>query len=577
MKNEIFVLAVAAVLLLSFGCAQAQPPTPEPQPPGSDRDAHGCIPSAGYSWCEPLKECIRPWETNCTAEAAAEAGTDMMPGAGRDAHGCIPSAGYTWCESKQKCLRSWEESCEAAPAKSGVRLITENFPPFNFMGKDGTAKGKSTAVVRGILSRLGQAADIEVLPWSEGYSLALNTTNVGLFSAARTLAREPLFKWVGPIGAFEKSLYGRANSTLEIASLDAARSAGSICVVSDDVRAQMLTERGFTNLVFAQTDEACVRDLASGKVELWFGSPDSAPFTAYMAGVDPDGMKVAYSVEKSEIYIAFSNSTPDATVKEWQGALDSMKRDGFYDALMGRYAVVAPDSEGKEIAEVGSLLLVQLQEKADGKLSSIISDLEAAAGTNAARSGDWSKISPSLEALSGKYGYTLFWYALPNGTYYAVPSGLAAGNLASRPYFGEVMSGKVSAGTLVASKSTGKNSAVAAVPIKSVSGAEVTGMLGSSTYLDSFSSDVASTLDLPAYMYFFVLDDSGQVALHSDPAKIMQYPATFGGESVAGAMATITSGANGTLDYSYDGRLRRAVYGTSGPAGWHYAVAEYLE
>jgi len=34
-----------------------------------------------------------------------------MPGSDRDAHGCIGSAGYTWCESAQKCLRMWEEPC----------------------------------------------------------------------------------------------------------------------------------------------------------------------------------------------------------------------------------------------------------------------------------------------------------------------------------------------------------------------------------------------------------------------------------------------------------------------------------
>lgn len=35
---------------------------------GNDRDEHGCIPSAGYSWCEAKQRCIRPWEENCTAE-----------------------------------------------------------------------------------------------------------------------------------------------------------------------------------------------------------------------------------------------------------------------------------------------------------------------------------------------------------------------------------------------------------------------------------------------------------------------------------------------------------------------------
>jgi hypothetical protein len=32
-------------------------------------------------------------------------------GGDRDEHGCIGSAGYSWCEEKKKCLRSWEEEC----------------------------------------------------------------------------------------------------------------------------------------------------------------------------------------------------------------------------------------------------------------------------------------------------------------------------------------------------------------------------------------------------------------------------------------------------------------------------------
>lgn len=29
---------------------------------GSDRDDHGCIPSAGYLWCPATNRCERPWE-----------------------------------------------------------------------------------------------------------------------------------------------------------------------------------------------------------------------------------------------------------------------------------------------------------------------------------------------------------------------------------------------------------------------------------------------------------------------------------------------------------------------------------
>ncbi|GMI13606.1 hypothetical protein TrLO_g1167 [Triparma laevis f. longispina] len=31
---------------------------------GGDRDDHGCIGSAGYTYCAGLRKCVRPWEIN---------------------------------------------------------------------------------------------------------------------------------------------------------------------------------------------------------------------------------------------------------------------------------------------------------------------------------------------------------------------------------------------------------------------------------------------------------------------------------------------------------------------------------
>jgi hypothetical protein len=70
--------------------------------PGGDRDEHGCIPSAGYAWCEEKQKCLRIWEENCTS---------LIVGNDSDAHGCKASAGYSWCEEKQACIRPWEENC----------------------------------------------------------------------------------------------------------------------------------------------------------------------------------------------------------------------------------------------------------------------------------------------------------------------------------------------------------------------------------------------------------------------------------------------------------------------------------
>lgn len=40
-----------------------------------------------------------------------ENNNEQIVGGDKDEHGCIGSAGYTWCEEKQKCLRIWEEAC----------------------------------------------------------------------------------------------------------------------------------------------------------------------------------------------------------------------------------------------------------------------------------------------------------------------------------------------------------------------------------------------------------------------------------------------------------------------------------
>jgi hypothetical protein len=51
-----------------------------------------------------------------------------LMGGDRDSHGCIGSAGYTWCESKQKCLRIWEEPCpgDATEKNPAVQNKTDN-------------------------------------------------------------------------------------------------------------------------------------------------------------------------------------------------------------------------------------------------------------------------------------------------------------------------------------------------------------------------------------------------------------------------------------------------------------------
>lgn len=50
-------------------------------------------------------------------------GAGSVVGGDRDEHGCIGSAGYSWCEAKGKCLRVWEESCDASGSDSSACVV----------------------------------------------------------------------------------------------------------------------------------------------------------------------------------------------------------------------------------------------------------------------------------------------------------------------------------------------------------------------------------------------------------------------------------------------------------------------
>jgi hypothetical protein len=198
-------IGVCALLLAAVACLvpPSHPGAPEDMPAlrGGDRDAHGCIPSAGYRWCDTMTSCIRPFEHDLQTEAAfsakcgkplatftcncpptevlysctreqyqaikdgttcpfykrKEAGVvdtrdgvegsaikEKVPkasgnvtkllGGDRDAHDCIPSAGYKWCEAMTSCIRPFEhdlqtEAAFSAKCEKPLETFTCNCPP----------------------------------------------------------------------------------------------------------------------------------------------------------------------------------------------------------------------------------------------------------------------------------------------------------------------------------------------------------------------------------------------------------------------------------------------------------------
>ena len=56
-----FLIILPVIIIVLFTACQ--------KPIGGERDEHGCLIAAGYSWCEPKQKCLRPWEEECPMTA----------------------------------------------------------------------------------------------------------------------------------------------------------------------------------------------------------------------------------------------------------------------------------------------------------------------------------------------------------------------------------------------------------------------------------------------------------------------------------------------------------------------------
>ena len=52
--------------------------------------------------------------TASNAESAASNASMPMTGADKDAKGCIASAGFIWCNKEKKCVQPWENAASVA-------------------------------------------------------------------------------------------------------------------------------------------------------------------------------------------------------------------------------------------------------------------------------------------------------------------------------------------------------------------------------------------------------------------------------------------------------------------------------
>lgn len=236
-------------------------------------------------------------------------------------------------------LSSAVASADDAPGYSMV-LLTENFPPYNMavdgknFAQESNLRGIAVDIVRETFKRAGIGYSMTLrFPWDRVYKLALENTDYGVFVTARLSEREKLFKWVGPLGPDDWVMLARADSPIELDSLEQARQY-KIGAYKGDAIAEELDRQGLSPItVLSDKDNA--RRLVEGQIDLWATGDPAGRYLARQEGVT--GLKTVLRFNSAELFLALNKDTPDEVVQKLQKALDELRKEGTVDSIFGKY------------------------------------------------------------------------------------------------------------------------------------------------------------------------------------------------------------------------------------------------
>jgi len=218
-----------------------------------------------------------------------------------------------------------------------LTIYCENDPPSQIQNPDNSLSGFAVDLVREIQRRVHNDDPIEMVTWARGYYDIQKYPNVLLFSMARTAERNSLFQWIGPILESQYGFYVKADSKIVINSLEDAKKIRTIGVIHDDVRDLFLTKAGFTNLDRRTDNNANIKKLMTGRIDAYAGSPTGIADALKSAGFHVTDVKLAFVFLKSQSFIAASRATSTGVVQAWNDALDALKADGTFEAILAKY------------------------------------------------------------------------------------------------------------------------------------------------------------------------------------------------------------------------------------------------
>jgi polar amino acid transport system substrate-binding protein len=233
-------------------------------------------------------------------------------------------------------------------AGPGLKIVTENLPPFNIAagGDEAAPSGISTDTLVAIFDKIGQPIDpatIEVMPWARAYQTAQTEPSTLLYSTVRTEERESLFQWVGPIEQLTIGVIAMKDRKIVINDVKELEQY-TIGTIRNGAPEQLLKKAGVSDAKFDPISDSGhnLKKLLSGRIDLFAFLVPTTQYLLIKEGQNPRAIEVVYSLKEADLYYAFPKQSDPAMIQALQTALESLKKPGpegksEFDAIVEKY------------------------------------------------------------------------------------------------------------------------------------------------------------------------------------------------------------------------------------------------
>lgn len=224
-------------------------------------------------------------------------------------------------------------SAAGAAEQAAIKVFASEFPPLTTNAGEHPG-GVVLEVVREAGRRAGVALEFSFLPWQRAQLETQGSNNVLIIPFTRTPGREAHYQWVAPVLEFHTVLVTLAHPP---STIEEARK-----LVVGYVRGTSFKDEvdhaGFPYFEEASDDVMNARKLKLGRIGAWITTDLMAHGVYRQAGFDPAELKYGPNLGPIKVsWVAASHEFPKEIARKIAAAIDQMRADGSYQAIVKRY------------------------------------------------------------------------------------------------------------------------------------------------------------------------------------------------------------------------------------------------